>query len=170
MSGSQNENEFWRFSLRVYRAPGVPDECIAVQERYGVDVNLMLFCAWVGAECRRAMTQDELASCRAAVGEWHERTVKPLRAARQTMKGLAGVEPLRTQVKGLELEAERIEQTMLFEVAKLKWLAPGDSDPTGAARANVEIFLRTHRAPGLELVPALMAAVEKDASRTAGAR
>jgi uncharacterized protein (TIGR02444 family) len=170
LSSSQSENDFWRFSLRVYRAPGVADECIAVQDRYAVDVNVMLFCAWVGAERGRAMTQDELASCRAAVGEWHESTVKPLRAARQTMKGLPGVEPLRTQVKGLELEAERIEQTMLFELARLNWPATGDMDSADAARANVELFLRAHSARGLEVVPALMAAVEKEASRSAGAR
>jgi uncharacterized protein (TIGR02444 family) len=48
--GTQSENDFWRFSLRIYRAPGVADECIAVQERYGIDVNLMLFCAWLAAE------------------------------------------------------------------------------------------------------------------------
>jgi uncharacterized protein (TIGR02444 family) len=163
--GTQSENDFWRFSLRIYRAPGVADECIAVQERYGVDVNLMLFCAWLAAERRIAITPGDLAACRAAVHDWHERTVKPLRAARQSMKGLAGVEPLRTQVKALELEAERIEQTSLFEFAGRKWPQARDANPDAALRSNLDIFLRAHDAPGVDIVPALMAAVEKDASR-----
>lgn len=170
MSGSHSENDFWRFSLRIYRAPGVADECISVQERHGLDVNLMLFCAWLGAERRIALTQDELAACRAAVAEWHERTVKPLRAARQTMKGLAGVEPLRTQVKGLELEAERVEQSRLFDFAMSKWPQAGQAQPVAAARENLILFLCAHGAAGVEIVPALMAAVEKDAFRNVASR
>ena len=48
------DNAFWKFSLAVYAAPGVPEECLAVQERYGVDVNVLLFCAWLafGAQSR----------------------------------------------------------------------------------------------------------------------
>ncbi len=103
MAAAEPGNDFWRFSLRIYRAHGVADECLAVQERYGIDVNLMLFCAWLAAERGVFLTAEEFATCRAAVHEWHERAVKPLRAARREMKGLSGVEPLRTQVKGLEL-------------------------------------------------------------------
>lgn len=155
-------NELWRFSLRVYRGPGVADECLAVQERYGVDVNLMLFCAWLAAGRGIALTQDDLAACRAAVHDWHERTVKPLRAARQTMKGVAGVEPLRTQVKGLELEAERTEQQMLFELASAKWPGEGKTSSGAALRGNLDLFLRAQGAPGVGIVPALLAAIEKD--------
>ena len=58
------DNAFWRFSLRTYRAPGVEAACLALQERCGADVNLLLFCGWVGREGR---VLDE-ASLRSAVG------------------------------------------------------------------------------------------------------
>jgi uncharacterized protein (TIGR02444 family) len=38
-------NAFWDFSLKVYAAAGVADECILLQDRFGIDVNLLLFCA-----------------------------------------------------------------------------------------------------------------------------
>ena len=170
MLGTQSENDFWRFSLRIYRAPGVADECIAVQERYGIDVNLMLFCAWLAAERRVAITPDDLAICRAAVHDWHERTVKPLRAARQSMKEVAGVEPLRTQVKGLELEAEHIEQARLFELAARRWPETGNANPAEALGGNLGLFLRAQGAPGVNIVPAIVAATEKDSSRREGPR
>jgi uncharacterized protein (TIGR02444 family) len=44
--GSRQGSPFWRFSLRLYRAPGVGDACIVLQEETGVDVNLLLFLLW----------------------------------------------------------------------------------------------------------------------------
>ena len=45
-------NPFWRFSLRTYRAPGVQEACLALQDRCGADVNLLLFCGWTGRDGR----------------------------------------------------------------------------------------------------------------------
>ena len=38
----QYDNEFWRFSLAVYKPPDVAAECLALQEAVGLDVNLYL--------------------------------------------------------------------------------------------------------------------------------
>src|SRR6202000_1576818 len=43
------ESRFWTFSLAVYADPAVQRECLALQDDHGVDVNLLLFCAFVGA-------------------------------------------------------------------------------------------------------------------------
>jgi uncharacterized protein (TIGR02444 family) len=43
------DNVFWRFSLAVYASDGVARECLALQEALKADVNLLLFCAWMGA-------------------------------------------------------------------------------------------------------------------------
>lgn len=167
LAGARAENDFWRFSLRVYRAPGVADECIDVQERYGIDVNAMLFCAWLAAERATVLTEADLASIREAVSDWHERAVKPLRAARQAMKGLAGVEAIRTRTKGLELEAERIEQSKLFDLANLKWPAKESGIRDAALRGNLALFLRAHGVPSLDPVPALLRAAETEMRRSA---
>jgi len=36
VSTPEMDSPLWRFSLAVYRGAGVPDECLAVQERFGV--------------------------------------------------------------------------------------------------------------------------------------
>ncbi len=166
MPAVEPDNAFWRFSLQIYRAPGAADDCLAVQERYGIDVNLLLFCSWLGAERGVLMTVEDFANCRAAVHEWHERAVKPLRAARREMKGLSGVEPLRTQVKGLELEAERIEQARLFEFALSKWPEASDANRFVALRNNLDLFLRAH-GTSVDMVPALLRAIEAEIRRSA---
>ena len=44
----QYDNEFWRFSLAVYGQDDVAQECLQLQQVGGIDINLLLFCAWLG--------------------------------------------------------------------------------------------------------------------------
>lgn len=50
---------------------------------------------------------------------------------------------LRTKVKGLELEAERIEQTILFSLAEIRWNTQGKASQTVALVFNLDLLLRT---------------------------
>jgi len=140
------DNAFWQFSIRVYAAPGVADECLAVQERYGIDVNALLFCAWIARARQIELTPQDIEALDAVVASWHERVVKPLRSVRRTMKDLPDGEiaALRTRVKGVELDAEQIEQAMLFAHAEQRLAAEGRTAISAAARANLERYLRAH--------------------------
>ena len=55
---------FWDFSLAVYGRPGVAPACLALQQRHGADVNLLLFCAWFGAAHRGRLTADDVDAVR----------------------------------------------------------------------------------------------------------
>ena len=65
---------FWRFSLRFYRAPGVADACIALQDGYGVDVNILLFLLWLACEGRQVTTAEAQRIC-TEVGAWRAEVV-----------------------------------------------------------------------------------------------
>jgi hypothetical protein len=41
-------NAFWEFSLKVYSTPEVAAECLALQHKFGLDINLLLFVTYVG--------------------------------------------------------------------------------------------------------------------------
>ena len=114
------DNALWKFSLAVYAAPGVADECLAVQESHGVDVNVLLFCVWLAVARKVALTPQDIDAIGAQVGVWHDSAVRPLRGVRRYMKNVPGGDAavLRTRVKGAELEAEQIEQAMLFAYAE----------------------------------------------------
>ena len=100
------DNEFWRFSLVVYAAPKVADECLALQETFGIDVNLLLFCAWLGAARRVVLTQSDVERADAAVRNCHESVVHPLRGVRQTLKSICGdCDGFRLKVKAIELRS-----------------------------------------------------------------
>src|SRR5579864_2603173 len=108
------DSPFWNFSVAAYSASGVEDEFLALQDQSGLDVNLVLFCAFLGAVHGVALTPDEIAAARREVGPWHQDVVRPLRAARRRLKTIElhdadaakAAAELRTRVKAAELEAE----------------------------------------------------------------
>lgn len=110
---------FWDFALDVYRRPGVSDACLEVQERYHLDVNLLLFVCWVGASGGGRLSRTEVETCREAVTAWHDSVVRPLRGVRRILKGGLGSAPadlsdtLRRAIQAREIDAEHIEQLML---------------------------------------------------------
>ncbi len=113
------DHPFWDFALGVYSSEGVPEACINLQERLGMDVNVMLFCLWIGHSGQGALSEDEVLAVLAATDKWHRVVVKGLRLVRRTLKeGFdAAPEELRTQlraeVQAVEIDAERLQQLML---------------------------------------------------------
>ncbi len=140
------ETPFWRFSLHFYRQPGVSDACIALQDRCGVDVNLLLFLFWL-ADSGRLLTSDEIKNLDDSVRDWRNLTIIPIRDARRKLKGVRTLvdpgmqEAFRNRVKAVELEAERLQQEGLYAFTQSgppgRPAAPGD-----AVRANVSAYAR----------------------------
>jgi uncharacterized protein (TIGR02444 family) len=112
---------FWDFSLRLYARSGVAGACLCLQDRHGIDVNVLFCCLWLGMEGERA-TRRDIARMMARVRSLHEQVVKPLRTARTALKSMlpAGAEELlpamgalRSAIKKSELDAEHLEQIVL---------------------------------------------------------
>jgi uncharacterized protein (TIGR02444 family) len=155
MSGeieAPSTDAFWDFAVSVYAANGVSDECLALQDRDGLDVNLLLFCAYAGLAYGRAFDDADLENLTQDSAAWQRDVVGPLRAARIAMKPLEqdprtevahGVAALRQTVKESELAAERIEHAILID-----WMRghPGHRAPDGAAAAvaNIAALLARH--------------------------
>jgi uncharacterized protein (TIGR02444 family) len=113
------DNDFWRFSLAVYGQIEVAKECLDLQQTIGIDVNILLFCAWIGRR-NFALGHKEIEAASRIVAAWHENVVRPLRSVRQQVKTLHrhDFESFRTRVKDIEIEAEQIEQATLFAHSK----------------------------------------------------
>lgn len=138
----QLDNPFWHFSQKVYAAPGVAAECLALQRDLSIDVNVLLFCAWLGAGRRISLDAAAMASVDDAVGSWHNTAVCPLRTVRENIKTLPemaheDVMALRKQVAASELRAEQIEQAMLFGWAEALSVQKCDGAPHVLVRSNI---------------------------------
>ena len=106
------ESEFWNFSLSVYGEAGVASACLYLQDERGLDVNLLLFCGWLGVTGRGALdgqTWQELAQW---TRDWDDHVVVPLRRVRLSLKTEEQrlVETLRAKVGACEIDAEHLAQ------------------------------------------------------------
>jgi uncharacterized protein (TIGR02444 family) len=142
------ESPLWRFSLAVYRGAGVQEECLDVQERYGVDVNLLMLCAYAGAVEGAALSARDVEDALDATGGWHADVVRVLRQVRRSLKpwGEAGdfaqvAGPLRLKVKAAELESEQIEQAMMWTWLRERGARLPRRDAGAALAANVRALL-----------------------------
>ena len=151
------DKAFWRFSLAVYVAPGVAKECLALQETSNIDVNLLLFCAGVGAGRCVLLTQGDVERADAAVRNWRENVVHPLRGVRQTLKSLCGdCDGFRPKAKSIELEAEEMEQAMLYTHAREHWPQTCVTDAGKNVPANIRtvmLYATRDRTPYDGVVP-----------------
>ena len=132
----------WRFSLALYARPGVADALIALQDRAGRDVNLMLFALWVGATRARRLDPAELAAAEAATGPLNTGVVYPLRRLRRELKVAEDrdIQALRRGILHAELGAERQVQHCLAITPISGHPQPGMT-PLVAAAANLALYL-----------------------------
>jgi uncharacterized protein (TIGR02444 family) len=140
---------FWDYSLKAFRTEGVAPALIALQDRAGAHVNLLLFCCWAASE-GIAIDPKLLRLARENAGAWQSEIVEPLRALRRRLKGGFdgfpddAVEALRKQINGLEIEGERIEQGRLAALALGRPRASADARlaVAGLARYLAELGRR----------------------------
>lgn len=153
---AEGDNPFWTFSLAVYARPHVAAACIDLQDRRGLDVNLLLFGCWAG-HCGRELGPGDWETLRAAADPWQRNVVEPVRGARRWLKDqhtapAAQAEALREAVKACELDAERLQQAVLHAALPL---AAGEADAELAARNLLGYFDAAGLAPDAEDLAAL---------------
>ena len=141
----KSRSPFWRFSLRLYARPRVAPACLALQDVAGADVNVLFYLLFLAEQGRR-IDRLEIAGIDSIVQAWRARAVVPLRTLRRELKdGIGRVTPdtsaaLRTKVKRIELEAERIEQEMLERLAPAEALGTQAAARAAAASANLAAY------------------------------
>ena len=140
------QNSFWDYSLSVYSRPRVADACIFLQDRYGLDVNLLLFCLWTADSGRQALDPSSLRDCNRRIRDWRARVIEPLRAIRRACRAeplgvpeflLEASEP---SIQKAELDAERVEQLILADAVRHQSQEPVD-DSIRATRANQNLWV-----------------------------
>lgn len=106
------------FAIKLYQQADVADVCLTLQETVGLDVPILLYCAWFGLGFGE-MTDGQLSQVVKKSTRYASCVVKPLRQTRRWMKdaaqsddGLAHAENqqswqrLREQIKTIEISSE----------------------------------------------------------------
>jgi uncharacterized protein (TIGR02444 family) len=137
----------WDFALRLYGTPGVGEACLLLQDESGVDVPVLLFCAWL-AKNSVALSPPEIARIDGLVADWRNEVIEPLRAVRRRLKSgphpapIPETETLRNGVKAVELSSERIELAVLEVEGQALMAADGSTGDAAGNLRNVVRFFR----------------------------
>jgi uncharacterized protein (TIGR02444 family) len=102
---------------------------LALQNRHGLDVNLLLFVVWAGND-GRILSEAAVSVAIERVQRWHADIVRPLRALRRRLKNDPhGADPalaaaLRARISAVELDAEHVEQLVLADLMRGRESSP----------------------------------------------
>ena len=122
------ENPFWHYSLAHYARPEVAACCLDYQDRFGANINLLLFCCWLGSNGVQ-LEAETLEQAELTIDDWDNQVVQPLRAVRRYVKSSAApLDAVIDRLQALELMAEQVVQATLFEW----WLEGGELQATNA--------------------------------------
>lgn len=148
--------ELWQFSLTTYARAGVANHCLYLQDRWGANINIILWLAWLA---RRNLQVDAQTITRAEnrIAHWHENLVEPVRQLRRTLRAQACahsademdverelMDATYQQFKRAELHAEQVEQALL---AGLGVGVQNGAPPSGA---NLTLYLGSLGVPEVD--------------------
>jgi uncharacterized protein (TIGR02444 family) len=152
VAGAPDSAAFWRFSLAVYRRPGIASACLALQDSCGLDVNLLLFCLFQ-ARRGRVLNEADLRRAMRRAAPIQAGIIAPLREARRALKRQAGLADralaaaaarLRRALLRHELAAEHFEQAVLSGL-RLRETGLRSPDPAALARGNLARYCAAAR-------------------------
>lgn len=117
------EASFLSISRQLYKLAEVERETLFLQDRYGLNVNILLFCLWHGKAAHDALSPAFFEQVMAALEQWHETVVLPIRRVRRQLKILNTTwitpderESLRGRVLVAEIAVEEGEQKIIWRV------------------------------------------------------
>lgn len=129
---------FWDWSVRIHDAPQVAERLHKLQDRLGLNVNILLWCCWCAMRFAGPLPDLLLRKAIDLIAPWSRDVTGALRSARRYLKKPpaqaepAAVAALRENLKVLELDAERVEQSMLERLAEEMLARSGE--PANALR------------------------------------
>ena len=166
--------DFNTYSIDLYARPRVEASCLRLQDGYGLDVNVVLFCFWFGA-CHGVIDEALWQRIERISQQWQTRLVGPLREARRGLKALAlegdeDREALRSRIAEDEIAAELLQQRLMQNAcaeaaadgAGLATLATQAAQAAQAAKAaqhNAEALLRRCAIASSDEIRELFAAI-----------
>ena len=108
-----NNNPLWRFSTNIYMKEGVSEILLHAQDKYSVDVNMILFAAWL-ASINRSLTETDIETAQKLVKLWRTGIIIPIRKIRKVVKKIPGTDFFYESIKKVEIDVEKEEVKILY--------------------------------------------------------
>jgi uncharacterized protein (TIGR02444 family) len=140
-----DSKDFWDWSLDHYGREGVSSLLLRLQDEFGFNVNIALWCCWCGEQFE-TMQDIVLRKAIDEMSRWNDNVTSNLRAARRHIKADSHADDaerdvLRKQIMDAELAAEHIEQATLQKLAETALTKAKEvQDRSARARRNLASY------------------------------
>ncbi|RDH83070.1 MAG: TIGR02444 family protein [endosymbiont of Galathealinum brachiosum] len=124
-------SELWTYSTQIWTLPEVETICLELQNNYDANINMLLYCCWVGDK-NLNLNDDDLQTLLDAVQPW-QIIIKPLRDSRKMMQQHLIAMPAEmvdqtvSNMSEMELNAEHMTQLALEKALKPEKISPCES-------------------------------------------
>ena len=137
------ENPFWEYSLAHYARPEVAECCLAYQDQQGANVNVLLFCCWLG--CYGVQLEyKELVEAQEQIEDWVLNVVEPLRTVRRFMASSSWSSDTDvSKIQKVELMAEQVVQKILYSWCQRQDFVVRNTIGIELQVANLNLYLAT---------------------------
>lgn len=148
-------SNFWNYSSQIWTLPEVESICLELQNTYDADVNILLYCCWVGDK-NLSLNDDDMQVLLDTIKPW-QTMLKPLRDSREMMQKQLIAMPTHlvdktiNNMNQMELNAEHLAQLALEKALCTDNITPCDSPSCiECSLYNINSYLHT-----LEELPAV---------------
>lgn len=147
------DNPFWQFSLAQWKNKPLQQQLLSLQDSGNYRINLLLLSMWLSFDCKDI--QPHYPSLVYKSSTWHDQIVSPIRNTRKALSAELSTQShsLKTQLQACELQAEQIEQALLYEASlniprsisdqfdSLDWLISNLS-ASGLAKSDLSLLIQ----------------------------
>ena len=144
------KNPFWEFSIDFYDHPGIKDILLIIQDRYNLDIIILLMCIWLTkTNIEDALVKNILLSSIKITSELQSNIIYNIRKSRRGLKSSFKdiklrsydlenyIESARDKLKSIEIELEAL-QVFLISMYKEDY----SSNNVENSVQNIETYLR----------------------------
>ena len=129
------------YARRLYERPGLTRRLLVLQDEFGADINLILFCCYQAVVRGHALDKATLEHLIGAVTHWRKTAISPMRTIRRRIKqSLLSNPSLSTVYEALlvaEIEAEHVQQDMLVRYKRDMGTSDVNMPATGNEKMEV---------------------------------
>ncbi len=117
-------SEFWNYSSQIWTLPQVEPLCLDLQDHFDINVNVLLYCYWVG-EKKLSLNDDDIQTLIDATLPWST-IIAPLRDSRKMMRqnliamSSDMINQTISNINEMEINAEHMTQIALEKALKLE--------------------------------------------------
>jgi len=121
------QNPLWEFSIDFYDHPGIKDILLIIQDRYNLDIIILLMCIWLTkTNIENALVKNILLSSINITSELQSSIIYNIRKSRRDLKSSFKeiklrnydlenyIESARDKLKSIEIELEALEVFLIY--------------------------------------------------------